>query len=829
MELIDSSSEDLSQNSGKNLKTDITQIIGMLESPNTPVASVKKTPRRRSMAAPKNACTPANINSTLDSPKTPAASMPSVMKTPGRRSTAAPKNACTPANINSTLDSPKTPAASMPSVMKTPRRRSMPAPKNARTPANCSLMSPCTPSVSIVETPGSIVTPVTPRSSILNGVVAHVEVRSKHENRSHAVEKELLRLGASIEPKLTKTVTHVVFKEGKQATWKKAQSWGVHLVSVLWIENCKENSTRVSEELFPARLEDECTPVGLRRQKRYKSMQPKDFAAELADSADRCKRHKQKQTKLEQAKASPFTPLMLKRPIHRRPQSNFFQYIDSDYSPNMTVPQTPPSIRIARHAQLVAAQTEEVAAKYAEPVFDPSQTTIELSIPLHRRLFSGSAISSPDTSSAQSTESTPQPVKSPCKLKRKASSPHITSEVTKDTMSDIPEEVITGKLLTVQNLAEVSKRKNRQGKRKLHSVSEAPAEILIEPECTGTQPKKGILDDLKKKSSATKKKDIEFCDCETSRSDLDTSAEVKSKIVSKKSRRQTLLAPTVASEHAPEIKIAKSVNRRKSMRIASQDHSDLSQTSGSTSQVEPIKSSRRVTEEFSDVLCKHRKSVKAQKNTLNSSSSSTSSREGGNKKKKKKNTWKEVYLEDDSSHPKPLRSLVTTSLHFDDQYMVRSVVSKLGTFRVEEDVSADTTHVICGSNRRTLNVLHGIAHGCWLVSLTWVMESLGANAWIDEEAYECVDFFPACRLSRSQENRDLFAACGNIFVASETVPQRHHIVQLLQRSGASLVEDVKLAKICVGQQRGCRKSVAEKWVLDSITSHHCLPSEPYKT
>ena len=66
--------------------------------------------------------------------------------------------------------------------------------------------------------------------------MAYVEVRSKHENRSHAVERELLRLGASLESKLSKNVTHVVFKEGKQVTWKRAQSWGIHLVSVLWIE-----------------------------------------------------------------------------------------------------------------------------------------------------------------------------------------------------------------------------------------------------------------------------------------------------------------------------------------------------------------------------------------------------------------------------------------------------------------------------------------------------------------------------------------------------------------------------------------------------------------
>ena len=33
-----------------------------------------------------------------------------------------------------------------------------------------------------------------------------------------------------------KQVTHVVFKDGYQSTWNKAQKRGVKLVSVLWVE-----------------------------------------------------------------------------------------------------------------------------------------------------------------------------------------------------------------------------------------------------------------------------------------------------------------------------------------------------------------------------------------------------------------------------------------------------------------------------------------------------------------------------------------------------------------------------------------------------------------
>ena len=47
------------------------------------------------------------------------------------------------------------------------------------------------------------------------GVVAYVEVRAKHENRSGAVAHALRKLGAIVESKFTNEVTHVIYKDGK--------------------------------------------------------------------------------------------------------------------------------------------------------------------------------------------------------------------------------------------------------------------------------------------------------------------------------------------------------------------------------------------------------------------------------------------------------------------------------------------------------------------------------------------------------------------------------------------------------------------------------------
>ena len=55
-----------------------------------------------------------------------------------------------------------------------------------------------------------------------------------------------------------------------------------------------------------------------------------------------------------------------------------------------------------------------------------------------------------------------------------------------------------------------------------------------------------------------------------------------------------------------------------------------------------------------------------------------------------------------------------------EQDVVKSVVKKLGRYRLVTNVCDTTTHVICGNDRRTLNVLLGICRGSWLLSLEWV-------------------------------------------------------------------------------------------------------------
>nr|XP_054772049.1 bromodomain-containing protein DDB_G0270170-like [Lytechinus pictus] len=120
---------------------------------------------------------------------------------------------------------------------------------------------------------------------VLKDVVAYIEVRTKTENRSKGVSKQLELLGAKVEKKFTNDVTHVVWKDGKKSTRDKAVKKGVRLVSVLWVDSCKQNQEHVAESLFPISTPDDKDIIQIGKLKRMKSMQPKDVEEDIQRSA----------------------------------------------------------------------------------------------------------------------------------------------------------------------------------------------------------------------------------------------------------------------------------------------------------------------------------------------------------------------------------------------------------------------------------------------------------------------------------------------------------------------------------------------------------------
>ncbi|KAG8000064.1 Microcephalin, partial [Nibea albiflora] len=187
---------------------------------------------------------------------------------------------------------------------------------------------------------------------------------------------------------------------------------------------------------------------------------------------------------------------------------------------------------------------------------------------------------------------------------------------------------------------------------------------------------------------------------------------------------------------------------------------------------------------------------------------------------------------------KAMRTLVTTSMPTEQQHTVGQVVKTLGGFAVVDRVCESTTHVVSGGQRRTLNILLGIARGCWILSFEWILWCLEQRQWIPEEPYELSDQFPAaqiCRLQRhlsaGEHQQDLFQSQPPMFVSQHSQPPTQSLVELIQLCGGTVCKTVRQAGICIGRYNGRRpegsRILSEQWVLDSITHLKQLSYDNY--
>nr|XP_054771875.1 microcephalin-like isoform X2 [Lytechinus pictus] len=194
----------------------------------------------------------------------------------------------------------------------------------------------------------------------------------------------------------------------------------------------------------------------------------------------------------------------------------------------------------------------------------------------------------------------------------------------------------------------------------------------------------------------------------------------------------------------------------------------------------------------------------------------------------------------DSMPSRKKSTIVMTSLHRSDQEIVMAVVKDLGRFSVTDTVCDTTTHVVMGENRRTLNVLSGIARGCWILSMNWVYRSIEAGSWLPEEPYEMNIHFPGAMISRLAHGAgsdtetspvEIFSSCTALYVPPESNPPRERLVELIELCGGHISKKASDAKLCVGGngrgKRGSTPVVAEKWILDCITRFKLLPWDPY--
>ncbi|XP_059839437.1 microcephalin [Hypanus sabinus] len=185
---------------------------------------------------------------------------------------------------------------------------------------------------------------------------------------------------------------------------------------------------------------------------------------------------------------------------------------------------------------------------------------------------------------------------------------------------------------------------------------------------------------------------------------------------------------------------------------------------------------------------------------------------------------------------KTRRTLVMTSMPSENQVIIIQIVKQLGGFLFSDSVCETTTHVIAGYPRRTLNVLFGIARGCWILSFDWILLSLENGCWAPEEPFELSTQFPAATLCRIEKQssegpyqQDLFVDQPLMFISPQSNPPALMLSKLVQLCGGKVCKTPRKAGICIGRYKGSRppgnQYLSETWILGYfVTSNHC-PSQ----
>ncbi|NWH36876.1 MCPH1 protein, partial [Chloropsis hardwickii] len=507
-------------------------------------------------------------------------------------------------------------------------------------------------------------------------ISAFVEVWSSNrtENYSKTFQQQLLDMGAKVSKTLNKHVTHVVFKDGRLTTWKKAQKMGVKIVSVLWVEKCQETGVHVDESLFPAVDTNEGFLLPI---KKHKCMQPKDYVEKTPENNRKLQR------------------------------------------------------RLNQMAEELALQKTAVNAETDIPVL----------------LFedNGSLIYSPVNKIKDHCNAMESRIKE-MKEKREDLSPtgsQLTQTLPSSSAEDCP---LSTCVLT--NSEDVL-------------LPEEQMEDCLNSSCDYLQ----RTEELQRQRT-----DVAEHAC-------DTWTDI----------HESMSTSVNTPSHGNELK---SLTPKRHARSGEDEVSECHVTDGS---------------------CK----------IFN--------------KRKNEHTG---GLRKAGRLQKPTRTLVMTSMSSDKQNTVIQVVNKLGDFLFSNEVCETTSHVVTGSPRRTLNVMLGIARGCWIVSYEWVLWSLEFGHWISEEPYELSSSFPAapiCRLQRhlstGKYQQNLFSNQPVMFVSPTSHPPCKKLIELIQLAGGKICKALRQAKICIGKKPGRKYqeiiSLSEKWILDSITQYTICPMENY--
>ncbi|XP_058522648.1 microcephalin [Ochotona princeps] len=807
-------------------------------------------------------------------------------------------------------------------------------------------------------------------ASILKDVVAYVEVWSskRTENYSKTFTNQLADMGAKVSKTFNKQVTHVVFKDGYQSTWDKAQKRGVKLVSVLWVEKCRTVGAHVDESLFPAPNTTEHLP-SLR--KKRKCMQPKDFLPRTPDNdkrlqkkfdrmAQELQRQKTTQDNIPVLLFEPNGVLTYSSTVHSYSHHSAMEkrlqamkekrenlsptssqrFEQSDEKPGRSVCDVPLS-----DLQSTSLTGESFAGDLHssfDEIFGNSecgnQKTI-LGVPTNE-VKNDKCIDSPEleiksiqlaSSACVSHTSPPKPVNNHSEKKIDGPEDPVGDVATSDRKQA---EGISKKIGSLVPSAAhgclTSRPRNFSTKRKRtlapgDNPKKRSRRTLVLPLCSSgssprflASPTAEALDDAEASyedyfsPGNLKERDSERL---LSESPLPSQpVPIHGSSLSKRERASILgmsdfscigEEPRAADftslvgklsfsrqNSTDELEDSTALNFPASKETAAPENSGGDSQAGLQQGQDPVcprrdssshpddtarpgghggkltsmdrqptdppsmqkqgVSSRRLSSCAAGVqserelnvidACKVEKSTEEKENMSRGYSESVNN--GPTRHNPSSCVGSELLirpqeeLKTSGKSKKPTRTLVMTSMPSEQQNVIIQVVRKLKGFTVTAEVCATTTHVLAGQPLRTLNVLLGIARGCWILSYEWVLWSLELGHWISEEPFELSNYFPAapvCRRERhlalGQYQGTLFAAQPPMFISPASSPPWAKLCELVQLCGGQVSRAPGQASICIGPYSGKKKEtvkyLSEKWVLDSITQHKLCTSDNY--
>ncbi|MBN3309495.1 MCPH1 protein, partial [Amia calva] len=630
-------------------------------------------------------------------------------------------------------------------------------------------------------------------------------------------------MGALVSKTFNKQVTHVVFKDGHHSTWKKAKKTGVKLVSVLWVQRCKESGQHVDEDLCPA-VHEETTVAQALNKRTHRCMQPRDIEERTPENDKRMQRKLNRMIQDLNVPKSPIVDGIL--PI-------IFDYEGAIvYSPTFSkrgdaMEQRLKEMKERRENISPTASQMESNSSYRPSVGEsPSisvlQTLEEQNEDLNSSfddIFSGSVKKHEkgrscrkSTAACETNQSMERPRLSETK-KSKRSSEKIKVEKKRST------SLSNDGLFQEKPCEESNKQKSPEERNKTvfvsvsekDTVSKLPPVVncIASPDISKTDPKQSCSIDFvfKKKERVSNKlgkslqEPLPYTPCKRKKDSL-LSALNPGRVFNLKDDLKGLEA---MSDEMQVLKL--------SIQILNVCLCGVIVTLSicQTQQETADENHYRMLPTF-QVNKAFVQNVIPYNNVLFSSTceafTSTSWWQTG---------WSRCFSQ-------RKRTIVMTSMPSDKQNMVIQVVNNLGGFSFADTVCESTTHVVTGYPRRTLNVLLGIARGCWILSFEWILWCLEHGQWIPEEPYELSDHFPAapiCRLqqhlSAGEHQQDLFASQPAMFVSPLSQPPCHSLAELILLCGGKVCKTVRQAGICIGHYQAKKapgtQSLSEQWIL----------------